>query len=208
MVLHDVHAQNKKPEVDADTEILHKVPPPTSGDSPDEDGRVNKLQEVKDRKGSKVQSTPTKGVVLEPQSSLATSVKGFPPTKIADSKLDLTSNTVDQSSALAAQFPSPSESLSHARPAHWIKPTPKYPIPTENLHLLPTGKPQYIPRIQKAFPEEDAAQKTERLKRQAAVKEEFLHAWNGYKEKALGHDELKPVSGSVNDPFGQWAATM
>ena len=31
------------------------------------------------------------------------------------------------------------------------------------------------------------------------VKKEFLHAWNGYKEYAWGHDELKPLSKSYRD---------
>jgi len=36
--------------------------------------------------------------------------------------------------------------------------------------------------------------------RQAAVREAFLHAWNGYRTYAWGHDELKPVSKT----FGEW----
>ena len=31
------------------------------------------------------------------------------------------------------------------------------------------------------------------------VREEFLYAWNGYKEYAWGHDELKPLSKSYRD---------
>src|SRR5438552_3995907 len=31
------------------------------------------------------------------------------------------------------------------------------------------------------------------------VREEFLHAWNGYKKYAWGHDELKPLSNSYRD---------
>lgn len=31
------------------------------------------------------------------------------------------------------------------------------------------------------------------------VREEFLHAWNGYKQYAWGHDELKPLSKSYRD---------
>src|SRR5262245_33843228 len=36
-----------------------------------------------------------------------------------------------------------------------------------------------------------------------AVRREFLHAWNGYKRYAWGHDELKPLSKSYRD----WYAT-
>jgi len=31
------------------------------------------------------------------------------------------------------------------------------------------------------------------------VREEFLHAWNGYKQYAWGHDELKPLSKTYRD---------
>src|SRR5262245_18420207 len=34
------------------------------------------------------------------------------------------------------------------------------------------------------------------------VKQEFLHAWNSYKQYAWGHDELKPLSKSYRDWYG------
>ncbi|RZF37766.1 hypothetical protein LSTR_LSTR012481 [Laodelphax striatellus] len=37
--------------------------------------------------------------------------------------------------------------------------------------------------------------------RQKAVVDAFLHAWNGYRKFAWGHDHLKPVSGSFKDWF-------
>src|SRR5204863_1295880 len=33
----------------------------------------------------------------------------------------------------------------------------------------------------------------------AEVKAEFLHAWNGYKQHAWGHDDLKPLSKTYHD---------
>jgi mannosidase alpha-like ER degradation enhancer 2 len=36
----------------------------------------------------------------------------------------------------------------------------------------------------------------------ARVRQEFLHAWNGYKQYAWGHDELKPLSKSYRDWYG------
>src|ERR1700740_3493214 len=39
-------------------------------------------------------------------------------------------------------------------------------------------------------------EKTEMANR---VREDFLHAWNAYKQYALGHDELKPLSKSYRD---------
>jgi mannosyl-oligosaccharide alpha-1,2-mannosidase len=35
----------------------------------------------------------------------------------------------------------------------------------------------------------------------AQVRDEFLHAWNGYTRVAWGHDEVRPVSGTINDFF-------
>ena len=35
------------------------------------------------------------------------------------------------------------------------------------------------------------------------VKREFLHAWNGYKKYAWGHDDLKPLSKTPKDWYGQ-----
>ncbi len=37
----------------------------------------------------------------------------------------------------------------------------------------------------------------------ARVKSEFLHAWNGYKKYAWGHDDLKPLSKTYRDWYGQ-----
>lgn len=37
----------------------------------------------------------------------------------------------------------------------------------------------------------------------ARVKAEFLHAWNGYKQYAWGHDELRPLSKQPFDWYGQ-----
>src|SRR5579862_9311921 len=34
------------------------------------------------------------------------------------------------------------------------------------------------------------------------VRQEFLHAWGGYKQYAWGHDELKPLSKSYRDWHG------
>ena len=36
----------------------------------------------------------------------------------------------------------------------------------------------------------------------AQVKAEFLHAWNGYKQYAWNHDDLKPVSKTYRDWYG------
>src|SRR5678815_5945028 len=37
----------------------------------------------------------------------------------------------------------------------------------------------------------------------AEVKAEFLHAWNGYKKYAWGHDDLKPLSKTYHDWYSE-----
>jgi len=46
------------------------------------------------------------------------------------------------------------------------------------------------------FTEVGAGERTELA---ARVRQEFLHAWNGYKQYAWGHDELKPLSKTYRD---------
>ena len=90
----------------------------------------------------------------------------------------------------------------------WKKQKEQFPIPSESLIPLPTGKAKKIPAIQKLFKDETVAQKTDRERKQAAVKDAFVHAWSGYVKKAIPHDELKPLSGDHNDPFNGWGATL
>ena len=47
------------------------------------------------------------------------------------------------------------------------------------------------------------AQTTNRKQLAAEVKAEFLHAWNGYKKYAWGHDDLKPLSKTHHDWYAQ-----
>src|SRR4030095_4392535 len=52
-----------------------------------------------------------------------------------------------------------------------------------------------------AFPH--AAQQPDGRKLAAEVKTEFLHAWNGYKKFAWGHDDLKPLSKTYHDWYAE-----
>ena len=48
-----------------------------------------------------------------------------------------------------------------------------------------------------------AAQQPNKKKLAAEVKAEFMHAWNGYKKYAWGHDDLKPLSKTHHDWYAQ-----
>jgi len=81
-------------------------------------------------------------------------------------------------------------------------------FPVQNLKSLPTNIPKSVPRIQHKFPKETAAERTVRLSRLELVRGNFTHAWNGYKDHAWLQDEVMPLSGGSQNPFGGWAATM
>ncbi len=46
-------------------------------------------------------------------------------------------------------------------------------------------------------------QAVDQKKMAAAVKAEVLHAWTGYKQYCWGHDDLKPISKTCRDWYGQ-----
>ncbi|KAL1953470.1 hypothetical protein VTO42DRAFT_2784 [Malbranchea cinnamomea] len=90
----------------------------------------------------------------------------------------------------------------------WKKLPEHFPIASTDIIPLPTGQPKPISKIQFDFPEETDEEKREREKILGIIKDAFLHAWNGYKTHAMGHDEVAPVSGKVRDPFMGWGATL
>jgi mannosyl-oligosaccharide alpha-1,2-mannosidase len=80
--------------------------------------------------------------------------------------------------------------------------------PVENLTTLPTGPLGHIPKIQAEFASEMREEKAERQRRLAAVEGAFIHSWEGYKKNAWMADEVAPLSGSSNNDFGGWGATL
>ncbi|KAI9285226.1 glycosyl hydrolase family 47-domain-containing protein [Umbelopsis sp. AD052] len=83
------------------------------------------------------------------------------------------------------------------------------PDPLHESYLL--GSTSFIsrlPKIQRQITSETADQKLERETRREAIKDGFKHAWGGYKQYAMGHDELMPVTNKPVDPFGGWGATV
>ncbi|KAJ5619745.1 Class I alpha-mannosidase [Penicillium lagena] len=88
---------------------------------------------------------------------------------------------------------------------HWAKHEYNYPV--DSYLALPT-KYARLPKIQHDFPGESWIQRSARVKKQNAVKEAFLHAWNGYKTHAWSRDEVSPESGGFRDPFSGWGATL
>lgn len=92
--------------------------------------------------------------------------------------------------------------------AYWRQQREHFPIPSQSLITLPSGQPKTLPKIQYNFGRESSAAKTDRQKKQAAIRLAFKHAWNGYRNHSMPHDELKPVSKGSADPFNGWGATL
>jgi mannosyl-oligosaccharide alpha-1,2-mannosidase len=90
---------------------------------------------------------------------------------------------------------------------HWTKRPERYPVAVKQP---PRGAAVKLPAIQANFRKytETTEVKAKRLFRQKAVKEAFLHSWNGYKTRAWSKDELSPISGSWRSSFGGWGATL
>lgn len=101
----------------------------------------------------------------------------------------------------------PPPSRSSVPAIYWSKPAEHFPV-TGSTIKLPTGTPKPIPRIQHLFEKKSERELEDQHQKKAAVKEAFVHAWDGYKTFAWGHDELKPVSNATQDPFGGWGATL
>lgn len=91
---------------------------------------------------------------------------------------------------------------------HWKKQAEHFPVPSQSVISLPSGKPSAIPKIQHAFSDESVNDRINRLQKLEDIKAAFLVSWNGYKNKAWTQDELTPVSGSYRNPFCGWAATL
>ncbi|KAF9584649.1 hypothetical protein BGW38_005735 [Lunasporangiospora selenospora] len=70
------------------------------------------------------------------------------------------------------------------------------------------GARSSLSKIQFDFPPETPTEKVAREERQEAVRVEFLHAWNGYRTHAWGHDEVLPISGRYSDAFNGWGVTL
>jgi mannosidase alpha-like ER degradation enhancer 2 len=73
--------------------------------------------------------------------------------------------------------------------------TPEKAVGFSASSIYPAFVNANLAQLQKST-EVTAREQTEMANR---VRQEFLHAWNGYKQYAWGHDELKPLSKSYRD---------
>ena len=73
---------------------------------------------------------------------------------------------------------------------------------------LPTAAPHKLPRVQSEHFPETSSQRKQREKRRVAVRDEFKHSWDSYREFAWAQDELRPVTAEGEESFGGWGATL
>lgn len=91
---------------------------------------------------------------------------------------------------------------------HWTKLKEHFPVATESLIKLPSGKPKPVPKIQHNFKKESPSEKVDREAKLNIIQNLFKRSWDGYKEHAWLQDELSPVSGKSRNPFAGWGATL
>jgi mannosyl-oligosaccharide alpha-1,2-mannosidase len=132
----------------------------------------------------------------------ATSTTRHPHTTVHDSKLgdEVESGRVKVFNARPKEAPQRKERPDPAKSRE------KYLLST--FMTLPSGSPATIPQIQFPFPREDAGAFRVQKDRLAAVKEAFIHSWNGYKKYAWLKDELAPLTGGHRDTLCGWAVSL
>ena len=91
-------------------------------------------------------------------------------------------------------------------PVNWKDVPQRYPV--TSMIPLPTGTPLPIPRIQHTFGTESARVAKKRKARLEAVKEAFLHSWEGYKKHAWLQDSVTPITGGFTNKWGKRGATL
>ena len=90
---------------------------------------------------------------------------------------------------------------------HWEASPEHFPLPLDALKVLPTGSVKTRNQIQFDFTK-IKTESPDVLQKQQIIKEAFKHAWTGYADYALPHDELKPLALGSRDPFNGWGATL
>jgi len=94
------------------------------------------------------------------------------------------------------------------RRSRWQRPKAHFPLPEQEIISLPTGTPKKLPKIQATFGTETSNMRQERLSKLSTIRWAFKHAWRGYQQYGMPHDEVKPVSKSHQNPFMGWGATL
>ncbi|KAL1667972.1 glycoside hydrolase [Schizophyllum commune] len=85
-------------------------------------------------------------------------------------------------------------------------PPPPPPPPFVPLHE-PVPPPPFVPLHEPVRPPPTPEEAKTWAARADLVRNAFVHAYNGYRRQAFGHDEVRPVSGKTVDGFNAWAVS-
>ena len=80
--------------------------------------------------------------------------------------------------------------------------------PVDAYEPLPDRSRKRLPQVQHTFTRKSEFAEGQRNHRQSEVKKALQRCWSAYREHAWLEDELTPVSGNGQSPFGGWAATL
>ena len=90
----------------------------------------------------------------------------------------------------------------------WQKFPERFPVSAAELIRLPKDRAKSMPKLQAKLKEETSVEKQERMQQLSRIRAEFKRAWLAYKKVAMGHDEIKPLTATFEDPFNGWGATL
>lgn len=142
---------------------------------------------------------------LKEDVSLSEAPAEIVPTPVSQTAAAIQDNSVVPEGKGRFEGPPP---LANQPTIHWTRLPEHFPVPSESIIQLPTGKPSHIPRIQHAFKDESPSARAARKQKLEAIKDVFTNTWKDYEDLAWGHDELAPVTGKPRDPFCGWGATL
>ncbi|KAL1675320.1 glycoside hydrolase [Schizophyllum commune] len=81
------------------------------------------------------------------------------------------------------------------------------PHPAIFDHPPPPPPPPFIPLHEPVRPPPTPEEAKTWAARADLVRNAFVHAYNGYRRQAFGHDEVRPVSGRTADTFNAWGVS-
>ncbi|KAI5885028.1 seven-hairpin glycosidase [Schizophyllum commune H4-8] len=84
---------------------------------------------------------------------------------------------------------------------------PPHPALFDHPPPPPPPPPPFVPLHEPVRPPPSPEEAKTWADRADLVRNAFVHAYNGYRRQAFGHDEVRPVSGKTVDGFNAWAVS-
>ncbi|KAK4500269.1 hypothetical protein PRZ48_008458 [Zasmidium cellare] len=93
-----------------------------------------------------------------------------------------------------------------AQVTDWANRKEHYPV--EECIQIPDPTRKTLPRIQHQFKPQSESEAAVRKQRQKEVRLVIERSWRSYKKHAFPQDELKSISGTAQDIYGNWSMTL